>query len=120
MQVFGTPAMGGFNRRGAHPDGGHYYGGAETALGELVRGGEMVLREVMYHDDVAGESTPAPVMITQLRARDVKEKIGVRGRFLLNGALSCPLPLSLPRRKPCRSLAISQSHDRRRRSVRPR
>ena len=32
MQVFGTPAMGGFNRRGAHPDGGHYYGGAETAL----------------------------------------------------------------------------------------
>ena len=89
MQVFGTPAMGGFNRRGAHPDGGHYYGGAETALGELVRGGEMVLREVMYHDDVTGESTPAPVMITQLRARDVKEKIGVRGRFLLNGALSC-------------------------------
>lgn len=38
--TFATPPVGGFNRRGAHPDGGHFYGGAETELCELVRGGK--------------------------------------------------------------------------------
>ena len=44
--MFATAPMQGFNRRltagGAH----FYYGGAETALGELVRGGNMVIRNV--------------------------------------------------------------------------
>jgi hypothetical protein len=86
--TFATPAVGGFHKRGRHPDGGHYYGGAETALCELVRGGDMVLREVMYHDDDARDVLPCPVMIEQLRARDVRSKVAVRGRYLLNGARS--------------------------------
>jgi hypothetical protein len=60
--LFATPGAGGFNRRGAHPDGGHYYGGCETALCELVRGGDMVLREVMYHDDASGKCVLAPIL----------------------------------------------------------
>ena len=84
--TFATPAVGGFHKRGRHPDGGHYYGGAETALCELVRGGDMVLREVMYHDDDVRDSVACPIMIEQLRVRDVRSRVAVRGRYLLNGA----------------------------------
>ena len=87
---FTTPGVGGFNRRGAHPDGGHYYGGCETALCELVRGGDMVIREIVYHDDDSAKVERAPILLLQHRARNVREKIGVSGRYLLNGAMPPP------------------------------
>ena len=59
-----------------HPEGGHFYGGAETELCELVRAGNMVLREIVYWDDEVRAAKPCPILLTQLRARDVKSKIG--------------------------------------------
>ena len=55
LSVFATPPLGGFNSRGAHPEGGTIYGGAETALCELIRGGHAVIRQMEWHDDENGD-----------------------------------------------------------------
>eukprot|EP00325_Prymnesiales_sp_UTEX-LB-985_P007255 CAMPEP_0174699204 /NCGR_PEP_ID=MMETSP1094-20130205/4559_1 /TAXON_ID=156173 /ORGANISM="Chrysochromulina brevifilum, Strain UTEX LB 985" /LENGTH=76 /DNA_ID=CAMNT_0015896489 /DNA_START=99 /DNA_END=329 /DNA_ORIENTATION=- len=63
---FATPAVGGFNKRGAHPEGGDFYGVGETALCQLIRGGALVIREHEWHDDETGNTERAPVHITHL------------------------------------------------------
>ena len=82
--VFSTPASTGFNRRGPHPAGGQYYGGATTAEGGLVRGGPLVLREMEWFNDETGDSERAPVLVTSTYG-PVAEKIGVEGFYLMSG-----------------------------------
>ena len=48
--IYSTAPTSGFNRRLTAGGPNYFYGGAETALGELVRGGAMVLRMVVWHD----------------------------------------------------------------------
>ena len=57
LSVFATPPLGGFNSRGAHPEGGTIYGGAETALCELIRGGHAVIRQMEWHFQQYVQST---------------------------------------------------------------
>tara|TARA_B110000027_G_C15905542_1_gene206019 strand:- start:41 stop:370 length:330 start_codon:yes stop_codon:yes gene_type:complete len=90
--IYSTAPTSGFNRRLTAGGPNYFYGGAETALGELVRGGAMVLRMVVWHDDETGDIGEAPFLIVSLKGR-VREAIGVSGYYLLNGVLLTP---SLP------------------------